>query len=78
LRDTRLVLDRNPQIALSFAEQHRRDYPNGSFTQERELIAITALVRLGQTSSAAARAARFRQSYPRSPYAASLDRLVPP
>ena len=78
LRDARLVLDSNPQIALSLAEQHRRDYPGGKFSQERELIAITALVRLGRSGAAAERAARFRESYPHSPYAASVDRLVPP
>jgi hypothetical protein len=77
LRDARLVLDRDPRSALALSEQHRRDYPNGSFTQERELIAITALVKLGRQSEASDRAARFRSAYPSSPYRARLDRIVP-
>ena len=77
LRDARLVLDRDPRSALALSEQHRRDYPNGSFVQERELIAITALVKLGRSGEAAERAARFRSAYPSSPYRARLDRIVP-
>jgi hypothetical protein len=77
LRDARLVLDRDPRSALALSEQHRRDYPNGSFTQERELIAITALVKLGRHGEAKERAARFRSAYPSSPYRARLDRILP-
>jgi hypothetical protein len=78
LRDARQVLDRSPVVALSLCDEHQRDYPRGGLTQERELIAIAALLRLGRTSSAEARAARFRATYPRSPYLTRLDRLVPP
>jgi hypothetical protein len=78
LRDARQVLDRNPLVALSLCDEHQASYPGGGLTQERELIAIAALLRLGRTSSAESRAARFRASYPRSPYLARLDRLVPP
>lgn len=78
LRDARLTLEQSPQIALSLTEQHRTDYPGGKFSQEREIIAITALVRLGRSGDASARAARFRKAYPTSPYNARLDRLVPP
>jgi hypothetical protein len=77
LRDARLVLDRDPRSALALSEQHRRDYPSGSFTQERELIAITALVKLGRHSEASERATRFRSAYPSSPYRARLDRILP-
>lgn len=78
LRDARQVLDRNPLVALSLCEEHQRGYPGGGLTQERELIAIAALLRLGQSGSAESRAARFRASFPRSPYLTRLDRLVPP
>jgi hypothetical protein len=78
LRDARQVLDRSPLVALSLCEEHRQNYPSGGLSQERELIAIAALLRLGRTSSAEDRAARFRAAYPRSPHLARLDRLVPP
>jgi len=78
LRDARLALEQSPQIALSLTEQHRSEYPGGKFAQEREIIAITALVRLGRSGDAEARAARFRKAYPTSPYSGRLDRLVPP
>jgi hypothetical protein len=78
LRDARQVLDRNPLVALSLCDEHQRDYPGGGLTQERELIAVAALLRLGRSSSAESRAARFRASYPSSPYLPRLDRLVPP
>ena len=78
LRDARLVLDRNPAEALRLTEQHRREYPNGAFSQEREVIAITALTRLGRSADARARAERFRALYPSSPYTARIDRVVPP
>jgi hypothetical protein len=78
LRDARLVLDRSPTEALALTEQHRRQYPNGAFSQEREVIAITALTRLGRSADARSRAERFRTLYPSSPYTARLDRVAPP
>jgi hypothetical protein len=78
LRDARLALNGEPARALALTEQHRRDYPSGGFTQEREVIAITALARLGRTSEARSRADRFRSAYPTSPYIERIDRAVPP
>jgi outer membrane protein assembly factor BamD (BamD/ComL family) len=46
--------------------------------QEREVIAITALARLGRLSEAQRRAERFRAAYPSSPYVDRVDRVVPP
>jgi hypothetical protein len=76
LADARSALSGNPAAALALTERHRSLYPRGSFVQERELIAITALTRLGQAGPARDRAARFRASYPRSAYLKQLDRLV--
>jgi hypothetical protein len=78
LRDARLALNGDPAGALALTEQHRREYPNGGLAQEREVIAITALARLGRTSEARSRAERFRSSYPTSPYIDRVDRAVPP
>jgi hypothetical protein len=76
LRDARLALGSDPGRALALAERHLREYPSGSFGQEREYIAINALLQLGRTSEARARAERFRTSYPRSPYVERLDRVM--
>jgi hypothetical protein len=78
LRDARLALNGDPAGALALTEQHRREYPSGGFAQEREVIAITALARLGRTSEARSRAERFRSAYPTSPYIERVDRAVPP
>jgi hypothetical protein len=78
LRDARLALNGDPARALALTEQHRRDYPNGGFSQEREVIAITALGRLGRTSEAKSRADRFRSAHPTSPYIDRVNRAVPP
>jgi hypothetical protein len=76
LGDARAALDRSPAVALTFCERHRREFPNGALVQEREIIAVTALVRLGRTSDARARAERFRRSYPRSAYLRQLERVL--
>jgi len=78
LRDARLALSSDPARALALTEQHRRDYPSGGFAQEREVIAITALARLGRASEARSRADRFRNAYPTSPYIERVNRAVPP
>ncbi len=78
LRDARLALNGDPARALTLTEQHRREYPGGGFAQEREVIAITALAKLGRTSEARSRAERFRSAYPTSPYTERVDRAVPP
>ena len=78
LRDARLALNGDPARALALTEQHRHDYPNGGFSQEREVIAITALSRLGRSSEAKSRADRFRSAHPTSPYIDRVNRAVPP
>ena len=78
LRDARLALNGDPGRALALTEKHRSDFPAGRLVQEREVIAITALARLGRLSEARSRAERFRGAYPSSPYVDRVDRVVPP
>ena len=78
LREARASLPVDPGEALAFAEQHRARFPRGALTQEREILAITALVKLGRKSEATDRAARFRSAYPGSAYLRQIDRLLPP
>jgi hypothetical protein len=68
LREARRVLARDPAKALSLVREHERSFPHGALRPEREVIAIEALARLGRTDSARARAARFVERWPSSPY----------
>jgi hypothetical protein len=76
LRDARLALRQSPASALAFAEQHARLYPQGKLSQERELIAISALAASGRRTAALSRGARFEQSFPTSPYRKQLAELL--
>jgi hypothetical protein len=70
------ALRADPARALAIAEQHRRMFTRGQFAQEREMIAIEALVALGQTRRAAARAEAFARRYPDSSHLPHLRDLV--
>jgi hypothetical protein len=52
--------------ALREVTSHARSFPHGKLIEERERLAIEALIRLGRRPDAEARAERFRQRYPRS------------
>jgi hypothetical protein len=77
LREARASLPVDPAEALAFAARHRSEYPGGALSQEREMLAITALIKLGRSSEASARAERFRRSHPTSAYLRQLERLLP-
>ena len=76
LRDARLALRQSPSSALGLTDEHARLYPQGQMTQERELIAVSALVALGHRTAALARAASFERQYPTSPYRKQLGELL--
>lgn len=50
--------------ALAAVDRHSRDYPDGVLVEEREAIAIKALVALGRRDDARARARTFEQRFP--------------
>lgn len=76
LRSARRALADNPARAMQFTDQHRRRFPNGMLTQEREAIAIEAEVRLGRILQARARTAAFFVLFPNSPYRGRVERAV--
>lgn len=76
LRDARLALRQSPATALAITEQHGRLYPQGKLSQERELMAISALVALGRRTAALSRAASFERVFPASPYRKQLGELL--
>ncbi|HEU4578028.1 MAG TPA: hypothetical protein VFS67_07225 [Polyangiaceae bacterium] len=66
LQRAQSALASDPARALALTEQHRRGFPRGALSEEREAIAIQALRRLGREPEARARAARFETKYPNS------------
>jgi hypothetical protein len=69
-----LTLD--PPFALTLAHEHQRRYPSGSMDQEREVIAVSALVKLGRTAEARERAERFSRDHAGSAYAARMQSIL--
>ncbi|MFT3921851.1 MAG: hypothetical protein QM778_04895 [Myxococcales bacterium] len=78
LQRARRVLGASPTRALELAEEHRAAFPRGLFAEERELLAIEALLALGRRGEGATRAAAFEGQYPRSIHAQRLRRLMAP
>ena len=62
----------DPTRALQLCRDHERRFARGILREEREVVAISALISLRRFSEARDRGARFLQSYPVSAYAASV------
>jgi hypothetical protein len=62
--------------ALGLTRSHAARFPTGAHAEERDRIAIEALVRLGNREPARAAAERFFTRYPHSIYRARLEGLV--
>jgi hypothetical protein len=73
LERARGSLGKSPALALALANQHRSRFPYGVLGQEREVIAIEALKRLGRGAEAERRASDFARRYPGSAYSKKLD-----
>lgn len=71
-----IALGQDPSRALALTDQHRTAFPGGVLSQEREVIAIEALERLGRTADARARAERFLKAYPDSAHRSKIESLV--
>ena len=70
------ALRASPDDALRLTAEHARRFPNGTLAQEREVIAIDALVRAGHTAEAKARADKFAKTYPQSTHLRRVQLLV--
>lgn len=73
---SRAALAQDPEAALAALERHQAEFPKGRLAEEREFIAIRALMRLGRADEARARAAAFFARYPSSSFAEPLRRIV--
>jgi hypothetical protein len=76
LGQAQAALAGDPRRALSLAESHQQRFPHGVLVQEREVIAIEALERLGRKSAAQARAARFLRVFPTSAHRSKIESIV--
>jgi hypothetical protein len=73
LRSARQALVQNPALALRLTDEHARRYQHGMLAQEREAIAVEALVHLGRDGQARDRAHVFLAAYPSSPYRGRVE-----
>jgi hypothetical protein len=67
--------------AIALTDDHGRRFPRAQLGEEREAIAIQALVALGRNAEARSRAARFRSVAPNSLFMPAIDAAlhsVPP
>lgn len=64
-----------PARALQLAREHEAKFAQGIFGEEREAIAIEALLKLRRLGEANARRQRFDQRFPSSTYRQRLDRV---
>ena len=76
LAQARSVLATNPRRALALTQEHAKRFPQGALTQEREVIAIEALSRLGQTDAARSRGSDFERRYPGSAHQPKIDQAT--
>lgn len=76
LKQARGALGGDPERALLLTRRHGAEFPHGTYAQERDFIAISALLRLGRRDEANLRAGAFRGRYPRSAYLPQLERLL--
>jgi len=77
LEAARAALGSNPARALALTREHARRYPRGILAQEREVIAIEALRRSGQSRAAHERASEFQREFPGSPHRRTVDTQAP-
>lgn len=76
LLDARRAMARDPQKALREAESHDASFGGGALAEERDVLRIEALVKLGRLDEAAGLAASFRARHPQSSHLARIDRLL--
>jgi hypothetical protein len=77
LQQAQDALGGDPARALSLTDLHRARFPGGRLAQEREVLAIQALLGLGRGAEARARAASFLASFPTSADRRRLVVLIP-
>jgi hypothetical protein len=76
LRKAQEALNRTPSEARVYLEEHARDYPSGTFEQEREMLFIELAVTQGERNHARWLARRFLTRFPGTTYQRHLETLL--
>ena len=76
LTRARRVLPSRPEASLALSAEHAQLYPRGALAEEREVLAIEALLKLGRASEARQRVRAFVRRFPDSSQRARLDALL--
>jgi hypothetical protein len=71
------AMSTDPAKALALCEDHARRFPTGLLVEEREALAIQALLALGRTDDAKKRADAFYAKFPDSPLTRRIQGLMP-
>jgi len=74
LERARRALGSDPALSLALVRRHRSEFPNGVLRQEREVIGIEALRRLGRADEASRKADEFQHAFPNSPHGRAVER----
>jgi hypothetical protein len=76
LRRAQQALPHDGAQALLYVQTHEHAFPHGLLEQEREVLAIGALLAIGDITGAEQRASAFRQAFPHSAHLRRVDRLL--
>ena len=76
LTDTYAALDIDPSRALGLANAGMREFPGSARAEEREAIAVRALVALHRPAEARSRSERFLARWPSGPYAGMVRQAM--
>ncbi|AKV01116.1 hypothetical protein AKJ09_07779 [Labilithrix luteola] len=76
LRRAQTTLNADPASALAMLREHPTRFPRGILVQERDVMIIDSLVRLGRMDEARARARTFTATYPSSAHASRINSIV--
>jgi hypothetical protein len=78
LTRARRLLASAPEQSLALTDAHRSHYPRGAFAEERELLAIEALVKLSRSAEAQTRGRAFLRVHPGSAHSERVRLLLEP
>jgi hypothetical protein len=63
----------NGEDALNALRQHKKAYPKGKFTEEREALTVLSLINLKRVDQARKKAALFKKRFPNSMFGKTID-----